>query len=434
MHPDREHGRPVRLRVPLLLALLPLLGCDPPGYSDVAVSVRDSAGIRIVENLRQAPRTLTVEPEVRIGSVGGDDAYTFGRLSALAVAADGRMVALDGQARLVRVFSAEGAALARMGGPGEGPSELHRPARMWLGGDTVFVHDGGNRKLAMYSLDGAFLDSRPLGAGPGAPIHGTLDPVGDGRFMSVNIMGCLEPGETRSQTYRALTDADGIITDSIPVRSGGSFAMVMVDRMCVPVSLPFAADLHLERGPDGTWAMGDGSSYDIQLGRIAPADSREAGASLQEWFETDVRVRRSHQPRPLTAEERRIHRDSHGAAAAEQHRRSVVAALADMEYPSVWPAYHRLRLDDDGRLWVLRTPEPLLPHTPSERASPRELRHYDVYDRSGTLLFELTMGAAMSAARGEHVYAIVTDPDLDMHFIQRFRMADGRAPGPGRSQ
>jgi hypothetical protein len=415
----------MKLPIRILLALLLLPGCEARGSSDPAeASVRDSAGVRIVESPPQAPRTRTVEPELRIGRVGGDEAYTFGRISALAVAADGRMVALDGQSRLVRVFSADGTALARMGGAGAGPSELQQPERMWLGGDTVFVHDGGNRKLAMYSLDGAFLGSRPLGAGPGAPIHGTMDPVGDGRFLSAGIMGCLEPGEIRTSTYRALTDAEGTITDSIPVRMGGSFAMVMGDRMCVPVSLPFAADLHLERGPDGTWVMGDASSYDIHIGRIAPAGSRAAGTSLHEWFETGLRVRRSYQPRTLTADERRIHRDSHGAAAVDQHRRSVVAALGGMEYPAVWPAYHRLQLDDDGRLWVLRTPDPLEARVRGERAPPREPRQYDVYDRDGTLLFELTMPASMSAARGEHLYAIITDPEFDVQFIQRYRMVE----------
>ncbi len=69
----------------LSLILLCLTGCENIGPREPTFTVRDSAGIEIVESL--APMlgpdawTISEEPVLQIGEVEGEDPYLFSRIS-----------------------------------------------------------------------------------------------------------------------------------------------------------------------------------------------------------------------------------------------------------------------------------------------------------------------------------------------------------------
>jgi hypothetical protein len=125
-------------------------------------TVRDSAGIRIVENTGavHAPGagwTLSDEPIVRIGVVHGDPAYEFSGVVGLTRLSDGRIVVLDEQTKELRFYSPEGVFLESIGRAGAGPGELESPGGLQrLPGDTLQVTDFPAR--VRYTPDGSLVD------------------------------------------------------------------------------------------------------------------------------------------------------------------------------------------------------------------------------------------------------------------------------------
>ncbi|MEJ2541800.1 MAG: hypothetical protein P8188_17850, partial [Gemmatimonadota bacterium] len=112
----------------MLLVVLCLGGCEPPAGSDWTGTVIDSAGIRIVQNpaapLWTAEEGWWVEEALRIAPREDVPETGFGYVVDVTMDGEGRVYALDRQARAVRAFDADGNALGTLGGPGEGPGGL----------------------------------------------------------------------------------------------------------------------------------------------------------------------------------------------------------------------------------------------------------------------------------------------------------------------
>jgi len=97
-----------RVNLPLLttctVAALACSGGDVKGSSS---TVRDSAGIAIVENhtplWTETERwRLSDEPVLQIGAVDGDDAYLFSQITGALRLSDGRIVVANGASRELR--------------------------------------------------------------------------------------------------------------------------------------------------------------------------------------------------------------------------------------------------------------------------------------------------------------------------------------------
>ena len=126
----------------LLLCLT--LGCETREPPPASFSVRDSAGVRIVEN--SSPKTLTAplhvlsEPVFRVGWAEGDPA--FQELSAGVLLSDGRVVAAEADGSAIYFFSEDGLLEERVGGTGEGPGEYREILAIHaLPGDSLIVQD-----------------------------------------------------------------------------------------------------------------------------------------------------------------------------------------------------------------------------------------------------------------------------------------------------
>jgi hypothetical protein len=160
------------------LLILLASGCTRDGATSWQGEVRDSAGVRIVENTGRGSwsqdRGWRVTQDLSIGRAEGEAAYLFGRVADVAVDAAGRLPVLDQQAQAVRVFDAAGQFSFAMGGPGRGPGELSAFANAVLVSplDTVFVPDYVQARINVYDPSGAYVraivlrppPSRQLGA------------------------------------------------------------------------------------------------------------------------------------------------------------------------------------------------------------------------------------------------------------------------------
>lgn len=169
---------------PFALALPLLAGCGPegpggaPGIDASDVTVRDSAGVRIVENHDSAWTDetrwrLEDEPEVVIGSLDGSVPGTdFGRYVVPRILGE-RTIVLDASNRDVRLFDAEGVFVETVGRRGEGPTELSGASRMAVLGDSVaLVFDSRGPKVVRYHLAGDSASSESMGEPPGEPSGG----------------------------------------------------------------------------------------------------------------------------------------------------------------------------------------------------------------------------------------------------------------------
>ncbi len=108
------------------LALL-LVGAD--AVAAQAPVVRDSAGVRIVENDPsvldgRAPWRIGPEPLLRIGEQDGAQAYLFHAVQGSTVLPDGTIAVTDGASYNVRLFDSSGAHLRTIGRLGQGPEEF----------------------------------------------------------------------------------------------------------------------------------------------------------------------------------------------------------------------------------------------------------------------------------------------------------------------
>jgi hypothetical protein len=94
----------------------------------LAQTVRDSAGIRIVENRQpsagpEGGRRLAPAPALVIGTRTGE-MYELSGVAGAARLSGGTIVVADGGSRQLRFFDSTGAFIRAVGGPGDGPGEF----------------------------------------------------------------------------------------------------------------------------------------------------------------------------------------------------------------------------------------------------------------------------------------------------------------------
>lgn len=151
------NGIPHNMSWSLLITLS--LACGGPGDGALAVTVRDSSGVRIVEHgegaLERLPHwTLARDPDLDIGVVEGPDEYQLYVVTGGRVLENGDIVLVNTGTRELRVYDSTGSFLHSLGGDGEGPGEFRAPWGMWeLPGDTLVVWDYRLRRVSLFTRD-----------------------------------------------------------------------------------------------------------------------------------------------------------------------------------------------------------------------------------------------------------------------------------------
>ncbi len=120
-------------------------------------------GVKYVQNekkpqaIKGLPSQFRLTEELTVG--GGDDPETaFAEVGFFVVADNGHIYASDVKDRKIKVYDAQGNFVQRIGKEGQGPGELGIPSVLQLTPDNeLMIEDATNRKLAFFSLDGAFI-------------------------------------------------------------------------------------------------------------------------------------------------------------------------------------------------------------------------------------------------------------------------------------
>lgn len=155
-----------RLSSASLVAVLSACGGLVDGGSNADFTVRDSAGVRIVEydGMPAATHSITLsEPLYRHGHREGDYQFTLPWDGALRP--DGSAVIADLMNSEVVVIDPDGAFHSVLAAEGQGPGEVRRGARVHVfGQDAIYVHDAGNRRVMVFE-NGVVTDMEPVTAG-----------------------------------------------------------------------------------------------------------------------------------------------------------------------------------------------------------------------------------------------------------------------------
>lgn len=144
--------------------------------------VRDSAGVRIVENgeVRKAGWRVGVEPLFTVGWDEDGPMFTWPQ-SGRILPDGGALVGEFGEGKIYRIGS-DGSVVETLGRKGEGPGEYQAIDAILLRGDSILVSDGRLQRMTLLSPDGEVLTTRPL---VGAFLHQVSSVLTDGRLLLV---------------------------------------------------------------------------------------------------------------------------------------------------------------------------------------------------------------------------------------------------------
>ena len=370
--------RSTGLIVLMLTALIAACG-ESPAPVESASSVRDSAGVRIVESAKptwteETAWRLGDAPLLDIGRLDGPEETQFFQVSAGARLSDGSFVLGSFGSHDLRRFTGQGEHLWTVGREGEGPGEFVGLTQLVAGpGDTILTYDFRQRRISRFSPDGTFLDARPL------------ESSGENGFAFVEV---LLPDGRAVYTWRLFGGGgDGpppegeVRRDTIGVHVSGTADDSVLDlgRFLGPEMVV------LQSGASG-------GGFNITISSSAFARSTEITASASHvWigdtgrFEVgrygfdgklDVLVRRTFDPVPVDdALIGRAMTEELADADDDNEARMIRKRWEDIPIPATLPAYEALGIDRAGNLWVQTFEIPGMPE-----------RTWSVFDADGAWL------------------------------------------------
>ena len=372
-----------------------------------ASQVRDSAGIRIVENVRPADDSrlawrIGPEPAVSIGEVTGEEAYLLHRADAAAMLPDGRIVVANTGTGEIRVFDAAGVHQATWGREGEGPGEFTALAGVasWPG-DSIVAWDTRARTIAVFDSDGALgrsfvLEAEDRAAEPRMPMR-------DGTVLGRIVDAGGGPGYRREKITHEVRDADGRMLVSLGEHPGRESFINMEGRMAVFGQLPFSRSLH-----EASWG-------DMVV--LAPDDHYEIRVHDRTTGELVSIVRREYTNRPPTREEvdRAIDDALERTNLSGDQLEWTREGYKGMPLVESFPAFRALLVDALDHLWVREATLPGM-----DRPSPL----WTVFNAEGRVLgfIETPEGLTVLEIGADYILGQATD-DLGVESVQVWALA-----------
>lgn len=387
-------------------------GCGGGG-GGAAPMVRDSAGVRLVENPDVASASdggvlwaLTETPLLTIGALEAAPEYQFNRVRGVARLSDGRIVVADAGSSELRWYDRSGAHLATAGGKGEGPGEFAALGGVAvLPGDSVVTYDEVLRRFSVFDDDGGFervvtvaAEGHPGMDHPifaGAMADGTVLMVG--RVLQLDGM---KEGPIRSPMTVYRYAPDGALLDSLGTFHGWE-AVVAISEQGQHIAMqirdrPFGRNTSIAPLPDG-FAVGTPLSYEYEvhapdgaLRQIVRLDRPNAAVTAG-----DIEAYQEAQLEDLE--------DPNVVRARRQE-------LSELTYPETMPAFgYPLMADDVGNVWV-----------PDFMAG-EEVRTWTVFDPEGRRLGTVRTPADLQvfAIGGDWLLGVWRD-ELGVEYVREY--------------
>jgi hypothetical protein len=367
------------------------------------VSVRDSAGIRIVtSSVDGLPvRRVAPEPELTIGSLDGEDGLY--QLASVDRRSDGSWVTANGGSREIRIFSPAGGLEQVIGGQGDGPGEFQRlSGAVVLPGDSLFASDGQARRGTFFTPEGEVLETVTGTAED--PLFIPLRPLSNGNMAATGISrfgGGEMKSETviRPETPLGILDRRGVLVAELGSLPGPERWFWSEGNSVSIRSLPFARGNQVEASMDRVFTGA------TETPEISVWDAE--GSLAQLW-------RLDHEPPAVTsAELDRIRADELAEIDDPTYRRQTEALFASGQIPEVYPAWGRLLVSAEGELWIQQFDPP---------GSDAAMRWWRMaVDGAAAEVIELPPGFRLLWASRDLVAGRVTD-ELDVEYLRVYRL------------
>lgn len=392
-------------------------GCQREGRASARATVRDSAGIVIVESAtplggEHLPWTLDTIPTIDLGRE--DDPHEqFSDLVIPLRLGNGQIVVATGGTSELRFFDKSGNWLRSVGRSGQGPGEFESLG--WLGlspGDSLKTYDWSLRRLSVFSPTGEFVRSCLL-ASPG-PARGSVPRASlPGGAVLVSTTPFVMPGAAsgviRDTAPLLIYGETGAPIDSFGDFPGSEALIEGTERSVTVMRYPFGKAL----------VVAVSERHDaIYLGS-------EERPEVSQWT-TDgrlLRIVRWQAPAiPVTDKDKEAYlqelKESAGTAQGGPES-GVVQMLRKASLPAHKPAYAGVVSGARGTLWVQTYTEP-------DRTRPVP---YQVFDSTGQWLGELILPPRFTATQiGEDFMLGVWKDEDDVEHVRSYRLV---ARGPG---
>ena len=358
--------RPTHAAVLAIVAAACACDPSPSGRSaadGAAVTVRDSAGIEIVEN--HAPRhpggqfwTIDAKPEIVLGgeeNPGGeanDSAQLIWSVVGVARLEDGRMAILSSEGNRFLLFEPSGKLSRTIGRAGEGPGEFTRPEYLqYLPPDTLVVWDYFMSSIIHFDTVGQLIRERSIDFAtmmervPGITGESMALPLPDGSFVAY-----IRDGERDTEA----------VPGSIIRIFGADFLRVGREYAATPLVSWAGMEFWLPKSPMPSpfdYAPTIGPDLHIAAGGDPPSIYVSDGTSHEiRQFSLDgtlVRlIRRTTDPVPVTAEARAAWEAGTYQIAEAAGEQPPPGIFDGMPVPEFFPPVNGLVVDSEGHLWV----------------------------------------------------------------------------------
>jgi hypothetical protein len=346
-----------------LLASLLILACSESPSADRPVfEVRDSSGVRIVENNVpvEESRTawiVTEDPSLVIDTDPVNPDQVIHWIRGAVELSDGRIATISESSRELCFFDSAGVLLRVVGREGDGPGEFRNPYQLArLRGDTLVVAERGVRRISWFSQEGQFIHAETPDLAEARALGREKASVGQAWFVPPKSILLMLSDESRIPVglrWRiplqfVLADADG--SDPVRVGSFRGGEVYMLDE-----SLAGKAFFS-----NGTYAAFGGS-----LRRVYVGDSESFEFKAFDFSGRLLQITRDLTPRePILKEALRWERDVFLDWFEQLGGRERWVRFADaMPLPEFKPGFEDLVLDSDGYLWAKGysnfSPEPI---------------------------------------------------------------------------
>lgn len=407
----------MRQVVEAALCTVAVIACGGPDATGV-VSVRDSAGIQIIENRAPGPGLprWTI-PDTPLVSIGGADEgpEALSRVTDVMWSRDDAILVVEGSAGEIRRFDATGTFLDRIGRKGDGPGEFRYVGAAWERADSLVAMDPGLRRITVF--DSAGTPVRTLSLQDIAHPY-MVQPLSAGRalagFIQMDTSGATSGPTTRLPYTLAAIPLDTARLDTLLVLPGMESYPVLAsegDRSFPATSFPIFGKQSVVRTHGGSiyTALNDAYQVTVHDSAGTPTQVVRLGVPAVDVTEADHRTHVERESRSL---------DERNASAPQSLRDQWRAQLRERRVAKQFPFIADLIVAPDGHLWV-----------EGYRPENDDPRHYLIFDEGGFLVAQAEAPARVRimAARHDAVLTIWRDLD-DLQHVRIYPVIQSGAP------
>ena len=410
----------MRVCIAAVVAAWSLVACQQDQQSPAGLQseVRDSAGIRIVENARPSDGSrlgwrIGPEPDVSIGVLEGEEPYMLHWVADATKLPDGRIVVANGGTEEVRMFDGDGQHLTTLGGEGEGPREFMSLVGVgqWQG-DSIAAWYAGILGISIFDYEGVFGRSIFLRSEQSVNwLRPRPEAVRqDGTLLSRRVLD----DESRSAVVE-IWDGGGLLSASLGRHPGEEIIFTTDGR----------GNTLLTHIAYGRWLV-TGLWGDLVV--VSPTSRYEIRAYREDGT-LDRIVRRDHEPRAPTEADRAPYVEDqmiHILATPELPEQIVEEARSHflgVPLAETFPAFTSVMTDAAGNLWVEEYEFPL-------EDRPGVL--WTVFDPAGQVLgFVETPEGLEIFEIGEDYILGTTEDELEVEYVQVWPLERAGASGSG---